>query len=229
MVYGLTHRCSKSFSSENAYRTHVQSKKHREREATLRDEPQTATFAVPLSETTSREPTSGTSSNRGKIAEEDEEDEEDEEEDDEEGIEARISAARRGIRPSDCLFCTSKSSDVKANVAHMASQHSFFIPDQDILVDLTGLLAYLGEKVLIGNLCLFCPNGGKEFADVAAVRRHMIDKYHCKIAYDTDEDRAELADYYSFEVDEEDGSDWEEVEEGDDDVAQVSLPIQGDR
>lgn len=96
----------------------------------------------------------------------------------------------------------------------MSKEHSFFIPDQDLLVDLDGLIGYLGEKIAGGNLCLYCPNGGKEFNSTEAVRKHMIDKSHCKIAYETDEDRAELADFYAFEgLSDENQSDWEDVEE----------------
>lgn len=135
-------------------------------------------------------------------------------------IEARIAASRRRINPSDCLFCNHRSANAESNLEHMSRAHSFFVPDQDLMVDLSGLLAYLGEKVAIGNLCLFCPNGGKEFGSLAAVRKHMIDKAHCKIAYETDEDRIELADFYDF-GDElvSDQSEWEDVDEDDVDDA----------
>lgn len=125
-------------------------------------------------------------------------------------IEARIAAARRRISPTDCLFCNHRSTDTSSNLEHMSRIHSFFIPDQDILVDLNGLLAYLGEKVAIGNLCLFCPNGGKEFGSLAAVRKHMIDKAHCKLAYETEEDRIELADFYDYDGEQ---SEWEDVDD----------------
>lgn len=131
-------------------------------------------------------------------------------EDDEEGdFEQKMANLRRRIKPADCLFCTRHSGTVDENVGHMASIHSFFIPDREILIDLSGLLSYLGEKVAIGNLCLFCPNGGKEFGSLEAVRKHMIDKNHCKLAYETDEDRAELADFYDFQGDGDD-EDWED-------------------
>lgn len=43
-----------------------------------------------------------------------------------------------------CLFCTHSSESLEANVAHMTSFHSFFIPDIEYLVDLDGLISYLG-------------------------------------------------------------------------------------
>jgi pre-60S factor REI1 len=161
--------------------------------------------------------------NTAKVEDDEDEDEDsdNDEEDDEDDIEAAIAASRRRMGSGDCLFCTHQSSDIAANVTHMASIHSFFIPDQDILFDLPGLLAYLGEKVAVGNLCLFCPNGGKEFGSVEAVRKHMIDKCHCKVAYETNEDRAELADFYDFGGVE--GSDWEDVDEDDMDDDEVCV------
>lgn len=176
---------------------------------------------TPVDPNTNSQEVSGPSSTaRQSVRIQDEEDMEEEPESaddddgDDEGIEDRLAAARRRIRPSDCLFCNSQSRTMDENLSHMAKKHSFFIPDQDILIDLPGLLSYLGEKVVLGNLCIFCPNGGREFSDTQAVRKHMIDKYHCKLAYDTDEDRAEIADYYDFAGDEDD-SDWEEVQEED--------------
>jgi pre-60S factor REI1 len=114
-------------------------------------------------------------------------------------IEAKIAAARNRLTTSHCLFCSHAASSIDENLSHMASAHSFFIPDQDYLVDLPGLLTYLGEKVSIGNTCLYCPNGGKEFGSLEAVRAHMRDKGHCKIAYDTDDQKLEVSDYYDFE------------------------------
>lgn len=136
-------------------------------------------------------------------------------EDDDEGIESAIAASRRRLPAGVCLFCNHRAANLESNLVHMSKEHSFFIPDQDLLIDLPGLIGYLGEKVAGGNLCLYCPNGGKEFGSTEAVRKHMIDKSHCKIAYETDEDRAELADFYAFEgsVDEDGTSDWEDIED----------------
>ncbi len=114
-------------------------------------------------------------------------------------IDAKIAASRNRLTTSHCLFCTVGSPTIEANVAHMRSIHSFFIPDQDYLVDLPGLLTYLGEKVSVGNTCLYCPNGGKEFGSLEAVRGHMRDKAHCKLAYETDAEKLEVADWYNFE------------------------------
>ncbi|MEQ2209886.1 hypothetical protein XENOCAPTIV_005374, partial [Xenoophorus captivus] len=65
------------------------------------------------------------------------------------------------------------------NVAHMTTVHSFFIPDVEFLVNLKGLIRYLGEKVGAGNVCLWCNEKGRSFYSTEAVQSHMIDKSHC--------------------------------------------------
>jgi pre-60S factor REI1 len=80
----------------------------------------------------------------------------------------------------------------------MSTIHSFFIPDAEYLIDLPALIAYLGEKIAVGNVCIFCNKKGREFRSLDAVRKHMTDKSHCKIAYDGENDRLEISDYYDF-------------------------------
>lgn len=59
------------------------------------------------------------------------------------------------IANNDCIFCGEHSADFVENVKHMSIVHSFYIPDTDYVVDLEGLLMYLGEKVAAGNLIPF--------------------------------------------------------------------------
>jgi pre-60S factor REI1 len=80
----------------------------------------------------------------------------------------------------------------------MSVAHSFFIPDADYLIDLPGLINYLGEKIAVGNVCIFCNGKGREFRTLHAVRKHMLDKSHCKIAYDTENEKLEISDFYDF-------------------------------
>ncbi|GMK53662.1 hypothetical protein CspeluHIS016_0102480 [Cutaneotrichosporon spelunceum] len=244
--------CNKAFSSENSFRSHVLSKKHRDREASLArgdlHEVDQGSSAGARPEDTGHEgmhqddidmvsssgqgvmsgqDVDGFDSDADVNADVDSEVDADADSD----IEARIAASRRRINPSGCLFCNHSSTDVESNLEHMSREHSFFVPDRDLLVDLSGLLAYLGEKVAIGNLCLYCPNGGKEFGSLSAVRKHMIDKAHCKIAYETEEDRVELADFYDFGGElSSDQSEWEDVDgDGDDDSFGAEVPrVAGD-
>lgn len=83
--------------------------------------------------------------------EEVEEEEEEEMMDQEEGDSGSVSDPQPlpgSIPVTDCLFCSHHSKSLMKNVAHMTKVHSFFIPDVEFLVDIKGLLRYLGESVV---------------------------------------------------------------------------------
>ena len=113
-------------------------------------------------------------------------------------LDEKIAAARSRLSPLHCLFCAQTSSSFEDNLTHMSNEHSFFIPDAEYLVDPTGLITYLGEKLAVGNICIYCNGKGREFRTLDAVRKHMVDKSHCKIAYDTENDMLEMSDFYDF-------------------------------
>lgn len=121
-----------------------------------------------------------------------------EEEEVTQAIDEKIAAARTRLLTTDCLFCPSTSPSLEENLTHMSLSHSFFVPDADYLVNLPGLITYLAEKIAVGNVCIFCNAKSREFRTLEAVRKHMTDKSHCKIAYDTEDDRLEISDYYDF-------------------------------
>jgi pre-60S factor REI1 len=100
---------------------------------------------------------------------------------------------------TECLFCPHDSVDIDAKMRHMAHSHSFFIPDVEYLVDLKGLINYLGWKVGVGNVCLYCSVGdkGHQYPSVEATQQHMRDKSHCKICYD-DTNSDEYVDFYDY-------------------------------
>ncbi|KAG2150806.1 C2H2 type zinc-finger-domain-containing protein [Suillus clintonianus] len=195
--------CEKTYTTENAYRSHINSKKHKENELKTAsqpnqpvhqqdevpsapvDPPPSSTLPV-ISETLlPKDTTLGVPA----TATEDEINE---------SIDAKIAAARSRLSPTNCLFCTYTSSALSENLTHMSSAHSFFVPDAEYLVDLTGLITYLGEKIAVGNVCIYCNGKGRELRTLEAVRKHMLDKAHCKIAYDSEDDRLEVSDYYDF-------------------------------
>merc|ERR1719193_901705 len=102
------------------------------------------------------------------------------------------------IPNTSCLFCCfSSSPDVEENLKHMSSLHSFFVPDLEYLVDLEGLLTYLGEKVGCGFLCLWCNEKGKAFHNVDSAQAHMRDKGHSKMLHEGDA-LFEYADFYDY-------------------------------
>lgn len=156
------------------------------------------------------------------------------EEEDAEDAEAEESPPLGAIPITDCLFCSHHSSSLVKNVAHMTKVHSFFIPDIEYLSDLKGLIKYLGEKVGVGKICLWCNEKGKSFYSTEAVQAHMNDKSHCKLF--TDGDAAlEFADFYDFRSsypDYKEGQDPAEIEdlssekilECDDETMELILP-----
>ncbi|KAJ1823099.1 pre-60S factor rei1 [Coemansia sp. RSA 2598] len=98
----------------------------------------------------------------------------------------------------DCLFCTHKSENFEDNMSHMSLAHSLFIPDLEYLVDLRGLIKYLADKLAVANVCLYCNGRGRALQSLDAVRKHMLDKGHTKIAYETEIDVLEISDFYDF-------------------------------
>ncbi|XP_014956824.4 cytoplasmic 60S subunit biogenesis factor ZNF622 isoform X2 [Ovis aries] len=140
---------------------------------------------------------------------------EEEEEQDAEEEEAGGSTPLGAIPITDCLFCPHHSSSLTKNVAHMTKVHSFFIPDVEYLSDLKGLIKYLGEKVGVGKICLWCNERGKSFYSTEAVQAHMSDRSHCKLFTDGDA-LLEFADFYDFRSsypDHKEGEDHDETEE----------------
>ncbi|EPS99867.1 hypothetical protein FOMPIDRAFT_1050208 [Fomitopsis schrenkii] len=202
----------KFYTTENAFRSHLSSRKHKENElkAVSRQKKQpTAQDSVASNGPQADEPVD-TSSPAGSSKDVDmtslepaqlatltvDADASDDEVN--QTIDEKIAAARARISPTQCLFCTQTSSSLQDNLTHMSAVHSFFIPDAEYLVDLSGLTTYLGEKIAVGNVCIYCNGKGREFRTLDAVRKHMLDKGHCKIAYDTEGDRLEISDFYDF-------------------------------
>ncbi|XP_068427036.1 cytoplasmic 60S subunit biogenesis factor ZNF622 [Clinocottus analis] len=166
------------------------------------------------------------------MAEEEEEEEEETMDQVEGGSAAAAPVALPGSIPvTDCLFCSHHSKSLMKNVGHMTAVHSFFIPDAEFLVDLRGLVRYLGEKVGAGNVCLWCNEKGRSFYSAEAVQSHMTDKSHCKLFTDGDS-ALEFADFYDFRSsypDRKEGEDDEELPHDknldyDDDTLELTLP-----
>jgi len=130
----------------------------------------------------------------------------------------------------DCLFCSHRSESLAENLKHMNAAHGFYIPDVDYLVDLTGMIRYLGDKVSRYHMCLLCNGRGKAFHSTEAVRNHMCEKGHCFVEYE-EQGQIELEEFYDFKPSwdayytkhgqpaaaaaaaDEGDSDWEDVDE----------------
>jgi pre-60S factor REI1 len=132
-------------------------------------------------------------------------------------LEEKIKVSRK-LEETECLFCNFKGNTFEEKMEHMTVEHTFFIPDVEYLANLKGLLAYLGEKISIGNTCIYCE---RMFHSLEAVRKHMLDKGHTKISYEEGPD-LEIANFYDFSVlDDED----EDMENGEDEVNNQALTI----
>ena len=201
---------SKVYTTENAFRSHMLSRKHRENElksqSRVDHSPSAAVAAVKASSPPADQPPPETSATHTKeappahptSAQPDNDGDDEEEGEEASTLDEKIAAARSKLSPLHCLFCARVSSSLEDNLTHMSGEHSFFIPDAEYLVDIAGLVAYLGEKIAVGNVCIYCNGKGREFRTLDAVRKHMLDKSHCKIAYDTEKDMLEMSDYYDF-------------------------------
>ena len=55
----------------------------------------------------------------------------------------------------ECLFCESRFESLPQALEHMATEHSFSIPDLEFLRDLPGLMQLLGEKISVYNTCIY--------------------------------------------------------------------------
>jgi pre-60S factor REI1 len=99
------------------------------------------------------------------------------------------------LGPNISIFDNKEFETVEECVEYMATTFGFFIPDQEFLVDLEGLLGYLGEKVKLGGLCLCCQ---RQCKPGRPCQNHMKDSSHCKIAFAEGVDMDEYEDFYDY-------------------------------
>ncbi|KAI8888814.1 hypothetical protein K501DRAFT_320725 [Backusella circina FSU 941] len=165
--------CRKSYYSENAFSNHLLSKKHKDLES-KGGEP----LPSPVFQKTHHPMLSD--------AEEDLTDND-----------SVISSIAADYSKEICLFCCGTFTDFETNLKHMTQVHGFFLPDVEYLEDPEGLVSYLAEKIS-DCICLYCNGRGKEWKSQPAVRKHMLDKGHCKMAYDETEDPEALLRFYNF-------------------------------
>ncbi|KAI9858720.1 MAG: hypothetical protein M1813_007352 [Trichoglossum hirsutum] len=113
-----------------------------------------------------------------------------------------------------CIFCNYVSPSLNLNVSHMGKIHGMFIPERAYLIDLEGLIKYLAEKVIQYHECLYC---GKVKSTTVGLQTHMRDKGHCMIAFDTEEQMIEVGQFYDFRSTYSDSEEDTEDEEGGED------------
>ncbi|KAI9021154.1 C2H2 type zinc-finger-domain-containing protein [Hyaloraphidium curvatum] len=187
--------CGKTYFSENAYNSHLLSKRHRDLEAAAgtaeaaQADGEEEDAAMAEDSGTPQEPRQ--TNWRSALASAADEDE----------VDAILAEKRRTaprLAPEACLFCPLSSTTPEANVEHMSREHSFFIPSLTNLADLPGLLRTLADAVTVDNLCLYCGFSGRKMHSVEAVRKHMLDKGHARLGEDLEE---MCEEFYEFEDD----------------------------
>eukprot|EP01126_Amoeba_proteus_P043510 TRINITY_DN4780_c0_g1_i2.p1 TRINITY_DN4780_c0_g1~~TRINITY_DN4780_c0_g1_i2.p1 ORF type:complete len:328 (+),score=62.26 TRINITY_DN4780_c0_g1_i2:167-1150(+) len=108
-------------------------------------------------------------------------------------IEEKISRSPQ-LSLSHSLFDNHISDSMQTNLKYMTEKFGFFFPSIDRVSDLPGLLKYLGQKISVGNTCLYCE---KTFYSLEGVQTHMRDKSHCMIQWF---DPGEYSDFYEDPV-----------------------------
>ncbi|KAK6166531.1 hypothetical protein SNE40_023195 [Patella caerulea] len=199
--------CKKKFNTENAYKTHIKSKKHQEAEKSYNPDDHNVKHSKKNSiDSEEQMETAGTlhttdkranSKNVVDVAGSSIDEEADMSDDADSDVESWNSEDGEPLPIEECLFCTNVSSSLEENVKHMTVNHSFFIPDADYLIDLEGLISYLGEKVGVANMCLWCNTRGKSFYSKQAAKNHMVDKGHSKMLHEG-ESVFEYSDFYDY-------------------------------
>lgn len=170
--------CKKKFSSVKSYENHLPSKKHQDNVLNGLKQPSTQLDTKQINKDENMDEVEDN--------EEMEEVDSDEWEDEEEAIPTTV-----------CLFCNKKSDTLQSNLEHMSFQHSFFIPDMEYVIDLEGLVSYLGERVGQGHICMWCGHLGRQFPSTAAIQKHMLDKGHCRMFHEG-EVLLEYSDFYDY-------------------------------
>jgi pre-60S factor REI1 len=94
-----------------------------------------------------------------------------------------------------CLFCNAISETLDLNLKHMSETHGFFIPNIDLVNNLSSILEYLNKKVRELMICLYC--NSRNFRSPQAVQQHMIDKQHCFLNCENNSE--EFKEFYKTE------------------------------
>jgi pre-60S factor REI1 len=77
----------------------------------------------------------------------------------------------------------------------MFKNHGLYIPERSYLTNLKGLLEHLISVIVLDNECLCCSFKGK---NLESIRAHSTSKGHCRLPFETKEEREEFASFYDF-------------------------------
>ncbi|ODV96137.1 hypothetical protein PACTADRAFT_49539 [Pachysolen tannophilus NRRL Y-2460] len=122
-------------------------------------------------------------------------DDNEEEEDDDDDYDNDTADEDKLMPITTCFFCGDTNEGIEQNIDHMFKSHGLYIPERSNLKDVTGLLEFLSYIFSIDNECLICGFFGKS---LESLRQHMVAKGHCKLPFETREDKEFFADFYDF-------------------------------
>ena len=190
---GKCKACNKSFNTKNSYEQHLNSKKHlKNEEKKVKSE---KTVKTVEKENQEKEDIQEEKKEEKQVEnktlfpsvyskildtnviinsnmKQEEGDEELLEEEEKKMIEEKIKSSYQ-FGMEECIFCFKISNSFDSNVKHMTKDHGMFLPDLEYLVDLEGIIYYLGKKLSIGHTCLWCE---RQFNSLESVQHHMKDK-----------------------------------------------------
>lgn len=98
-------------------------------------------------------------------------------------------------RITKCIYCGIENKEVNRNIKHMFQKHGLYIPERSYLVNLPGLLNYLYDLIVVNYNCLCCNFIG---STLESIRAHMDSKRHCRMPYETWEERELFEPFYDF-------------------------------
>lgn len=106
-------------------------------------------------------------------------------------------------RITQCIYCGQENKEINRNIKHMFQKHGLYIPERSYLIDLPGLLNFLYKLIIENYRCVCCNFIG---SSVESIRAHMNSKRHCKMPYETIEEREVFDPFYDFSSLEQDNS-----------------------
>ena len=99
-------------------------------------------------------------------------------------------------RWGESLFDGHVSATLEENMRYMRSAYGFSLPEEEALINASGLFAFLQQRVCLHHTCVLC---ARRFRTLDACREHMVAKAHCRLDLECEETLAELAPFYDLE------------------------------
>lgn len=127
-----------------------------------------------------------------------------------------VPKTKREFVPPPCdqltsFFDNRRYDSLEETLAHMSSNHSFFIPYFEWVSDWSGLMAHLCTRVIVNHQCITC---GKKFRSAIAVQGHMADSGHTRINLDDEDFLGDIEGFYDFSMKDDVMDDLDFLEDG---------------